>query len=153
MKKQKKNPTFFFCFIEVINNHEALSNTCGPEEVLLLRSGALGLCEKSPWQQCVCYGRAESKPSGKHWKWRGDTGRKRRDKEASEWGGRRGGGGSLPCQLCFQHLQQADLSWADAFASDPGRIPPRDTTAILDEKCWQVDFSNFRTCGKMTKKR
>ena len=35
--------------------------------------------DKSPWQQCVCYGRAESKASGKHWQLRGDTWREREE--------------------------------------------------------------------------
>ena len=116
--KTKKTTVFCFCFIEVINNHEALSNTCGPEEVLLLRSGALGQVTMATvcllWPRWVQSVRKTLTIKGGH------VERERRDKEVSEWGGRRGGGGSLPCQLGFQRLQQADLSGADAFALTRG---------------------------------
>lgn len=137
----KKKPTaVFFCFIEVINNHEALSNTCGPEEVLLLRSGALGLWKVTMATVCLLWPRWVQTVR-KTLKMKGGHGEKEK-RWRGVWMGRVAGWRRVaPVSAVFPAptTSWSELSWR-FLPLTRGGIPPRDTAAILDEKCWQVDF-------------
>lgn len=91
----------------------------GFKEVLLLRSDALscfpGTLRNVTMAAIYLLWECWFQTIRKKTKMKRNTGRKKRDKEALKWREWQGGGGSLQCQLCFKHLQQAELNWADVL--------------------------------------
>lgn len=129
-----------------IKNHIALSNTCslgiwrGPPSQKWCAVVFSWDFEKRNHRNSVFVMAVQSQTIGATPKMKRGRGRKRRDKEAFKLRDWPGGGGSLPCQLCFKHLQQAELSCADVFALTRWYLQ---MTLVwkLNEMCEQTNLS------------